>query len=80
MVHVSRIDSLTIKAKLKTQLEKIRGEIRDTGESLFSCERLHLLFPETLASGHWDAISKMAMTEGWSFTFLPNGSVSFARL
>jgi len=80
LVTVSRIDSLTTKADLKTQLEKIRGEIRDTGESLFSCERLHLLFPETSASGHWDAISKMAMTEGWSFTFLRNGSVCFARL
>jgi hypothetical protein len=80
LVTVSRIDSLATKADLKTQLEKMRSEIRDTGESLFPCERLHLLFPETLASGHWDAISKMAMTEGWSFTFLPNGSVSFARL
>jgi hypothetical protein len=41
---------------------------------------LHLLFPDTSASGHWEAISKIAMSEGWSFTFLPNGSVCFARL
>jgi hypothetical protein len=74
------MDVLATKAGLKTQIEKIRGEIRDAGESLFSCERLHLLFPETSASGHWDAISKMAISEGWSFTFLPNGSVCFARL
>jgi hypothetical protein len=31
-------------------------------------------------SNQWNAIAKIAMSEGWSFTYFPNGSVAFANL
>lgn len=40
-----------------------------------------MLCPEgESATNQWNAIAKIAIDEGWSFTFFPNGSVRFAKL
>jgi hypothetical protein len=67
-------------ASLNDQIEKIRFEIRDLGESVYSYERLHSLFPDISPSGQWDAIARIALREHWSFTFSSDGSVCFAEL
>jgi len=64
---------------LKTQIETIRGEIRETGESIYTCARLRILCPEVADSGHWNAIARIALSEHWSLTFSPDGSVRFAE-
>jgi hypothetical protein len=59
----------------------VRQEIQEYGESVVGCEELRVLCPdEVLVSNQWNTIAKIAMSEGWSFTYLPNGSVAFADL
>jgi hypothetical protein len=66
---------------LKSQVENVRHEIQEFGESVVGCEELRVLCPdEAPASSQWSAIAKIAMREGWSFTFFPNGNVEFANL
>jgi len=65
----------------KSQIEKIRDAIQEYGESVVGREQLRMLCPEAeSASGQWNAIAKIAIDEGWSFTFFPDGSVRFAKL
>ncbi len=69
------------RATLKSQVENVRHEIHECGESVVGCEELRVLCPdEVLTSNQWDAIAKIAISEGWSFTYLPDGSVRFAKL
>jgi len=66
---------------LKSQIDRIRQEIEECGESIVTCEKLNVLCPNTeLPSGVWDAVARIAADEGWSFTFLPDRSVCFAKL
>ena len=66
---------------LKSQVERIRREVKDTGESIVGCEELRVLCADDVAvSDQWDAIAKIALNERWSFTFFPDGSVRFAPL
>jgi hypothetical protein len=65
---------------LKSQVEKIRNEIQEYGESIVGCDELRVLCLDEIAqSGQWEAIAKISIIEGWSFTFFPNGSVRFAK-
>jgi hypothetical protein len=65
---------------LKSQVEKIRNEIQEYGESIVGCEALRgLCLDEIAQSGQWEAIAKISIIEGWCFTFFPNGSVRFAK-
>jgi hypothetical protein len=66
---------------LERQVEVIRREILEKGESVVGCGELRVLCPDEVpASIQWNAIAKIAMSEGWSFTYFPNGSVGFANL
>ena len=66
---------------LKSQVEKVRQEIQEYGESVVGCEELRVLCPDEVpVSTQWNAIAKIAKSEGWSFTYFPNGSVGFANL
>jgi hypothetical protein len=66
---------------LQSQIDRIRHEIEACGDSTVGCEQLSVLCPNaTLHSTQFDAIARIAMTEHWSFVFLPDGSVCFARL
>ena len=68
------------KAALKTQIEKIRDEIRACGESIWNCDKLLLLCPEVSISGQWGEIARIAINQRWSFGFISNGDVRFAAL
>jgi len=66
---------------LKSQIEIVRQEIQDSGESVVGCEELRVLCPDEVpASNQWTAIAKIAKSENWSFTYCPDGSISFAKL
>jgi hypothetical protein len=64
---------------LKAQIERLRGEIERSGEGLATPQQLSILCEGVCASGQWNGIAKIAIAEHWSFTFLSNGSVVFAR-
>jgi hypothetical protein len=70
----------SMRQKLKSQIEKVRAEIQECGESIVGCEELCVLCPDVSESGQWNEIAKIAMVEGWSFTFFPNGSMRLANL
>lgn len=66
---------------LISQVEMVRQEIEEYGESVVGCEELRVLCPgEVPVSTQWNAIARIAKSEGWSFTYLANGSVAFASL
>jgi hypothetical protein len=59
----------------------VRQEIQEHGESVVGCEELRVLCPDEVpVSTQWSAIAELANSEGWSFTYFPNGSVGFAKL
>jgi hypothetical protein len=59
----------------------VRQEIQEHGESVVGCAELRVLCPDEVpASTQWNAIAKIAKSEGWSFTYFPDGSVAFANL
>ena len=84
--YCKRLDALSKdirngRTMLKSQVEHVRQEIQEHGESVVGCEELRLLCPdEVLVGNQWAEIAKIAMSEGWSFTYFPNGSVAFANL
>ena len=65
---------------LTAQIATIRDEIRVSGESVADRAKLLALCPDVATSGQWGEIAKIAIGERWSFTFFPNGDVSFANL
>ncbi len=59
----------------------MRHEIQENGESIVRCQELRVLCADEVSgSGLWNAIAKIAINEGWSFTFFPDGSIRFAKL
>ncbi len=65
---------------LESQVETMRREVDECGESVVRCDELHILCEDVvLSSNHWEAIAKIAINEGWSFTYFPDGSVRFAK-
>jgi hypothetical protein len=82
-ISTSRGESSETHARptLKSQIERVRQEIQEHGRSTVGCEELRVLcLDEVPASSRWDAIARIAKSEGWSFAFFPNGSVQFAKL
>ena len=66
---------------LKSQVEMVRQEIQEYGESVVGCTELRVLCPDEVpVSTQWNAIARIAKSEGWSFTYFPDGSVGFAKL
>jgi len=65
---------------LTAHIATIRDEIRLRGESVATRTKLLALCPDVAISGQWGEIAKIAIDEGWSFTFFPNGDVCFANL
>ena len=66
------------KPEVITQVEKIRSEIRQFGESRVGCEELSLLCSDVSAMQEKIGIEAIAEYEGWSFQYLPDGHVRFA--
>lgn len=51
------------------------------GESCATCEELRVLcLDEVTYSSQFTNITEIAQREGWSFTFMPDQSVCFAKL
>lgn len=66
---------------IAAQVDKMRGEIRQEGESRVGCDELSLLCPEEVsASQQLNGIAQIAEWEGWTFEYLPDGSVRFTNL
>ena len=84
--YLKRLDAFTKDVRddhptLKSQVETVRQEIQECGESVVGCAELRVLCPDEVpVSTQWNAIARIAMSEGWSFTYFPNGSVGFAKL
>ena len=86
MDYPERLDALTKNVRndrptLKSQVERVRQEIQECGESVVGCAELRVLCPDEVpVSTQWTAIARIAKSENWSFTYCPDGSVSFAKL
>jgi hypothetical protein len=66
------------KPEVITQVEKIRSEIQQFGESRVGCEELSLLCSDVSAMQEKIGIEQIAEYEGWSFQYLLDGHVRFA--
>lgn len=60
------------------ELARIKSDVARNGGATVGCEELRLLCPDYLSvSEQFMRIASIAQTEGWSFAFLPNGTVRF---
>jgi len=62
----------------KTLIVKIRQEIDERGECVVTRRESRMLWTG-LPTDEWNAVAGLAIAEHWSFTFLPDGSVRFAK-
>lgn len=59
----------------------MRAEIEQSGETLLEFSELNLLCRgEILERDRWKVVVEIAINEGWSFSFFPDGSVRFSKL
>ncbi len=66
--------------EIKNQVDKIRHEVETNGESFVDCDTLRVLcVKEGTGSHQLDRITDIAEQEGWSFAYLADGSVRFAK-
>ena len=65
------------KPEVITQVEKMRDEMRQFGESRVGCEELNLLCSDVSALQEKIGIEQIAEYEGWTFQYLPDGHVRF---
>jgi hypothetical protein len=66
---------------IAAQVDSIRAEIRQHGESRVGCDELSLLCPEEVSAGRdLIGITQIAEWERWTFEYLPDGSVRFTNL
>jgi hypothetical protein len=64
-----------------SQVEKIRDEIQQHGESYVGKEELFLLCPDQVSNAQeLNGIAQIAEWENWTFEYFPSGSVRFTRL
>ena len=64
--------------ELRDEVTRIRLEVLRIGGLTLNSEQLRLLCPDDLtAPQRFARIASIAQHEGWSFAFLPNGSVHF---
>lgn len=64
---------------IAAQVDRIRAEIGQCGESRVGCEELRLLCPDEV-SASVTGIAQIAEWEGWTFEYFPDGSVLFTNL
>lgn len=63
------------------RIQRMRAEIERSGETLLEPAEVTLLSGnDSLEDQKWRAITEIAINEGWSFTFLPDDSIRFAKL
>ena len=66
---------------LESQIETMRRAVQVRGECIVPYDELRALCAHALPPrNQWEEIAKIAIDEGWSFTFFPDRSVRFAKL
>jgi hypothetical protein len=66
---------------IAAQVDKIRAEIRECGESYVGKNELFLLCPDEVSNAQeLNGISEIAEWERWTFEYLPDGRVLFSNL
>lgn len=66
---------------LEPQIETMRRAVQDRGECIVPYEELSALCADAIPPrNQWEEIAKIAIDEGWSFTFFPDRAVRFAKL
>lgn len=66
---------------IAAQVDKIRAEIRQCGESYVGKDELFLLCPDEVSNAQeLNGIAQIAEWERWTFEYLPSGSVRFSNL
>ena len=64
-----------------SQIERLRHNVQVYGECIVPYGELGALCSDAVTPvNYWEAIAKIAIDEGWSFTFFPDRSVRFAAL
>lgn len=59
----------------------MRHDVQLRGECIVPYDELNTLCAEAIPPrNQWEEIAKIAIDEGWSFTFFPDRSVRFAML
>jgi|GEM_PF-1700977 len=75
------IASGQVRPAVGSQIETVRHDIRVYGEAIVPYAELGALCADAVPPiNYWEAIAKIAIDEGWSFTFFPDRSVRFAVL
>jgi hypothetical protein len=65
---------------LESQIEKMRRDVQARGECIVPYDEIRALCAKAIPSrNQWEEIAKIAIDEGWSFTFFPDRSVRFAK-
>ena len=66
---------------LESQIESMRRDVQVRGECIVPYHEIRALCEEAFPPrNQWEEIAKIAINEGWSFTFYPDRSVRFAML
>ena len=66
---------------IAAEVDKIRAEIQQHGESRVGCDELSLLCPnEVSIVEELNGITEIAEWERWAFEYLPDGRVRFTNL
>jgi hypothetical protein len=66
---------------IAAQVDKIRAEIRQHGESRVGGNELSLLCPDEVSNAQeLNGIAQIAEWERWTFEYLSDGSVRFSNL
>lgn len=73
--------SIRERPALESQIETMRRAIQLRGEYIVPYDELSALCAHALPPrNQWEEIAKIAIDEGWSFTFFPDRSVRFEKL
>jgi hypothetical protein len=65
----------------ESKIETIRRDVQMRGECIVRYDDLHALCADVRPPlNYWEVIAKIAIDEGWSFTFFPDRRVRFAPL
>lgn len=75
------IASVQDRPALESQIETMRHDVQVRGECIVPYEELSALCADAVSPrNQWEEIAKIAIDEGWSFSFFPDRSVRFAML
>ena len=71
---------IELQSEVAEQVKRIRAEVERDGGATVGCDELLILCPDYLTvSEQFMRIAYIAQHEGWSFAFLPNGTVRFGH-